>query len=254
MKLIGSPVSPYVRKILTLLHLKQLDYEIDPITPFYGNDEFSRLSPLRRIPVLIDGELVLNDSTVIAEYLHEAYPGDSVMPQSPADRARARWIEEYADSRLGDLCVWELFFPKMVAPRVFKKPPDDALISKTAEIDLPDALDWIEGVAPDSGFLFDSVAIADIAVACPLRNAAIAGWQIDSRRWPKTSAWVERVSRLPAFARTLDFESAILATPLDQRDQVLRMAGVKVVEKSVGERVPRASIMLKNAAPQSEVG
>ena len=27
---------------------------IDPITPFFGNDEFTRLSPLRRVPVLID--------------------------------------------------------------------------------------------------------------------------------------------------------------------------------------------------------
>ena len=46
---IGSFVSPYVRKVLACLALKELDYEIDPITPFYGNDEFERLSPLRRI-------------------------------------------------------------------------------------------------------------------------------------------------------------------------------------------------------------
>ena len=48
-----------MRKILAILHLKGLDYEIDPITPFYGNDEFSKLSPLRRIPVLVDGDLVV---------------------------------------------------------------------------------------------------------------------------------------------------------------------------------------------------
>ena len=59
MKIIGSFVSPYVRKVLACLELKGLDYAVDPITPFYGNDEFERLSPLRRIPVLIDGELVL---------------------------------------------------------------------------------------------------------------------------------------------------------------------------------------------------
>ena len=62
MKIIGSFVSPYVRKVLACLELKGLDYRVDPITPFYGNDEFERLSPLRRIPVLIDGDLVLCDS------------------------------------------------------------------------------------------------------------------------------------------------------------------------------------------------
>ena len=40
--------------------------EIDPIVPFYGDERFSKLSPLRRIPVLIDGDLVLTDSDLEA--------------------------------------------------------------------------------------------------------------------------------------------------------------------------------------------
>lgn len=61
MKIIGSYVSPYVRKVLACLNLKGLDYEIDPITPFFGNDDFACMSPLRRIPVLVDGDLTLCD-------------------------------------------------------------------------------------------------------------------------------------------------------------------------------------------------
>ena len=34
MKIIGSYVSPYVRKVTACLALKGIDYEIDPITPF----------------------------------------------------------------------------------------------------------------------------------------------------------------------------------------------------------------------------
>ena len=45
---IGSFVSPYVRKVLACINLKGLAYEVDPITPFYGNEEFRRLSPLCR--------------------------------------------------------------------------------------------------------------------------------------------------------------------------------------------------------------
>ena len=45
MKIIGSYVSPYVRKVLACMALKGIDdYEIDPITPFFGGEEFSRLS------------------------------------------------------------------------------------------------------------------------------------------------------------------------------------------------------------------
>src|SRR5436309_11761685 len=102
MLIIGNHVSPYARKVFVALDHKGVDYELDPIVPFYGTDAFTRVSPLRRIPVLIDGELVLNDSTVIAEYVDERWPEPPLMPRSPADRARARWMEEYADSRLGD--------------------------------------------------------------------------------------------------------------------------------------------------------
>jgi hypothetical protein len=52
LKIIGNYISPYVRKVLVCLELKGIDYEIDPIAPFVGNDQFSQLSPLRRIPVL----------------------------------------------------------------------------------------------------------------------------------------------------------------------------------------------------------
>jgi len=56
-RIIGSYLSPYVRKVLVALELKGLPYEIDPIVPFMGDERFSRLSPLRRIPVYIDGRV-----------------------------------------------------------------------------------------------------------------------------------------------------------------------------------------------------
>jgi hypothetical protein len=43
-KIIGSYLSPYVRKVLVCLDIKGIAYQIDPIVPFYGNDEFARLS------------------------------------------------------------------------------------------------------------------------------------------------------------------------------------------------------------------
>ena len=106
MKIIGSYVSPYVRKVLACMALKDLVYEIDPITPFYGGEAFDRLSPLRRIPVLVDGDVSICDSSVICAYLDEAYPRRPLLPAAAKDRAQARWLEEYADTRLGDVFIW----------------------------------------------------------------------------------------------------------------------------------------------------
>ena len=46
-RIIGSYLSPYVRKVLVCLELKGLAYQLDPIVPFYGNDEFSNLGSLQ---------------------------------------------------------------------------------------------------------------------------------------------------------------------------------------------------------------
>src|SRR4029078_10490023 len=91
--IIGSFVSPYVRKVLACMNLKGLDYELDPITPFFGHDEYQRLSPLRRIPVLIDGDFSVSDSSVICAYLDDAYPGSALFPAYPKARAPARGLE-----------------------------------------------------------------------------------------------------------------------------------------------------------------
>src|SRR4030095_15176457 len=110
-RIIGRYVSPYVRKVLVVLDLKGIPFEIDPIIPFMGDDRFSRLSPVRRIPVLIDDRVTLPDSSVICQYLEDRYPEPALYPRDVADRARARWLEEFAGTRMGDVFIWGLSYP-----------------------------------------------------------------------------------------------------------------------------------------------
>ena len=243
MKIIGSYVSPYVRKVLVCMELKGLDYEVDPITPFFGNDEFRKLSPLCRIPVLIDGALVLTDSTVIAEYLDEQFPEPRLLPKEPKERARSRWLEEYADSRLGDVFIWGLFYPKMVHPRVWGEPGDQGRIDKTLTDDLPTALDYLEGELPDHGYLFGEVGLADIAIASFFRNGSYAGFVPDSSRWPKTSRFVDLVLRHPAFQRLHQLEMIQLSRTIEGRRQALIDAGAKLTAETYGLREPRKGVM-----------
>ena len=98
--IIGTYLSPYVRKVLVCLDIKDIAYEIDPIIPFFGSEGFTRISPVRRIPVLIDESVTLPDSSVICEYLEERYPDPPLLPKDSAERGRARWLEEFADTRM----------------------------------------------------------------------------------------------------------------------------------------------------------
>jgi glutathione S-transferase len=241
--IIGSFVSPYVRKVLACMNLKGLDYEVDPITPFFGNDDFRRLSPLCRIPVLIDGDATMSDSSVICAYLDEAYPERPLLPADPKDRARARWLEEFADTRLGDLFIWNLFYQKVVRPVVWQEPGDEQRIRKALDKDIPAALNYLERELPGEGYLFGDIGLADIAVASFFRNGAYAGFEPDAQRWPRTTAFVERTLAHPCIASLLPFEDVQRSAEIKKRRQALLDAGAPLTAESWGEREPRRGLM-----------
>ena len=241
--IIGSYVSPYVRKVLACLNLKNLEYEVDPITPFFGNDEFRRLSPLCRIPVLIEGDFSISDSSVICAYLDEAYGGHALFPSDPKARARARWLEEFADTRLGDLFIWNLFYQKVVHPLVWGAPGDQERIRNAIDRDIPQALDYLEKELPEEGFLFGEIGVADISIASFFRNGAYAGFRTDPARWPRTSAFVERTLAHPCLDRLLPLEDVQRNADIKGRRQALIDAGARLTETTLGMREPRRGMM-----------
>lgn len=242
--IVGNHVSPYVRKVLVVLGLKGVPYAIDPLVPFFGNDEFEKLSPLRRIPVLIDDQVTLFDSTVIGEYLDERYPAPPLMPAAPAERARARWLEEFADTRLCDLLIWSLFFEQAVRPSVLGEASDSDRVAQTLATDLPAAMDYLETQAPADGFLFGvAPSLADIALACPFKNAMFVRWRPDATRWPRTAGLVARTLALPAFKALERYETLCLKTPPAQQRAGLAALGETIAEVSYAGDAPRRGIM-----------
>ncbi|MCA9771139.1 MAG: glutathione S-transferase family protein, partial [Myxococcales bacterium] len=184
-RILGTPVSPYVRKVLVVLERKGIPYEVEPIIPFLGDETFTRRSPLRRIPVLLDGDVTVPDSSVICQYLEERFPTPSILPADLALRARARWWEEYADTKLGEVFIFHYFVPKIVRPGVLGEPRDEALIARNLETALPEALDFLETQVPgESGYLCGDFSLADISVASFFRNGFFAGFRLDAARRP----------------------------------------------------------------------
>ena len=241
--IVGSYLSPYVRKVLVCLELKGISYEVDPIVPFYGNDRFSELSPLRRVPVLVDGDLVITDSSVICQYLEELQPSPRLLPADIRDRARARWLEEFADTRMGDVFIWRLFNQVAIRPAVWGEKGDRTLVDKTLKEDAPAVLDYLEADAPAEGFRFGTLGLADIAPACFFRNAGFVRFQIDAARWPRTAAWMNRTLSTPSFARLAALEDSILRTPIAEQRGVLKAAGAPISAETFGAATPRRGMM-----------
>jgi glutathione S-transferase len=103
MKLISGPLSLFAKKVEIALAEKAIPYDrvLAPFTQTEGyaprHPEVLAHNPKRQVPVLIDGDLALYDSTVIIEYLEDAFPSPLLLPRAPRDRARCRLLELYAD-------------------------------------------------------------------------------------------------------------------------------------------------------------
>jgi glutathione S-transferase len=242
-RIIGSYLSPYVRKVLVCLELKGVAYQVDPIVPFYGNDEFSIISPVRRIPVLLDDQVTLADSTVICEYLEERYPSPSIYPQGPAKRARARWLEEFADSRMGEVLIWGLYNQVAIRRAVWGESADAELLKKVYEQDIPHLLDYLEQQVPAQDWMFDEFGIADIAIATFFRNAQFARFTIDTSRWPLAAAFVARSLAHWSFAKLKPFEDLIQRVPPAGQRDLLIAAGAPIHPMTLGITDPRRGIL-----------
>jgi glutathione S-transferase len=242
-RIVGSYLSPYVRKVLVCLDLKGIPYEIDPIVPFFGGDAFTALSPLRRVPVLVDGDVVLADSTVVCEYLEERTPVPPLPPTGAAARARARWLEEFADTRMGDVFIWRLFNQVAIRPAVFGEKRDDAVVARTLAEDVPAVLDYLEGELPSQGFLFGSLALPDVAIACFFRNAQLARFRVDAVRWPRSAGFVERVLGSPPFQRLRPYEERLIRTPVADHRRALAELGAPLTQETLAGASPRRGVM-----------
>jgi glutathione S-transferase len=242
-RIVGSYLSPYVRKVLVCLHVKGIPYEIDPIVPFLGDDRFTAISPVRRIPVLMDDRTTLTDSSVICQYLEDRHPEPAFYPRDVVDRARARWLEEYADTRLGEVFIWRLFNQLVIAPFVWGEPTDQAVVARTLAEDVPSVLDYLEGQVPADGFLFGTLSIADVSIGAFFRNAGFARFRVDAARWPRTAAFADRVLATEGFRRLAPYEDLMMRTPLAEHREALAGAGAPLLAETYGTTTPRRGVM-----------
>ena len=196
----GSNISPYVRKVRVALAFKGIEYDDVQQIPFGAPPEFVAKSPLSKIPLWEEGELFLPDSSVILSYLEHRNPDTPLLPAAPGPRARALWFEEYADTKVS-VTLAGVFFERVVKPSIFKRETNQAIIDRALEQELPEIFDYLtQCLGGDEFIVGGAFSVADIALASPFVNFAIAGESVDAERWPQIAAYVARVHSLPCYA------------------------------------------------------
>jgi glutathione S-transferase len=207
---LGGGISPFVRKVRAVLAEKGLDYKHEPVNPFSPPPGWREISPLGKIPALKDGERVINDSSVICQYLERRFPKPALYPSDDYEFAQALWIEEYADGGLVPLFGPKIFRPLVLQPLFTQKEPDaaaEADAKKVWEQEIPPLLDYLERrLADREYFVGRSLSIADLSVASPFVNVRHAGFAPERKRWPRLRGFLDRMHARPSFQKLLEEE------------------------------------------------
>lgn len=210
--LFGAPLSPFVRKVRICLLEKGLDYQLEIVMPFTPPDWYLQLNPLGRIPALKDGELCMADSSVICQYLDEAYDQTAQLyGANPTERAHVRWLEKYADYELAPLTTFGVFRNRILKPST-GQPCNEESVQAILTQKLPPHFDYLERQLDQNPyFLGDQLSMADIAFACQVINMEHSGETIDADRWPALAAHLSRMKTLASVQSVLPGEQRTAA-------------------------------------------
>src|SRR5271154_5731756 len=157
MKLYDFLPCPFGQKVRIILAEKGLSYELVEIDLAQGEQrrpDFLRLNPFGRVPVLVDEDTVIYDSTIIAEYLEDEYPEPPLLPPVgvSALRARARILEDFADTS---------FTPQVgQLMSEMQKPESDRDPARIQRVQR--ALDFLNRELQGQEFLATQFSVADI--------------------------------------------------------------------------------------------
>ena len=146
-----------------------------------------RINPKRQVPVLIDGDLEIFDSTQIFEYLESIKPAPALWPAEPKARARARLLEHKSD---------EVYFPPIIRLMGLQATPDEPAAVE-ARADALAFYDGMEREVADKEWLGGSYSYADIAFyMAQIFGARMGAPMTDAH--PSLQAWRDRMSARPA--------------------------------------------------------
>jgi len=243
------PLSPYAQKCKIALYEKSVEFS--PVLPDLlsspgPKSDLASVNPRLEVPTLVDDGAAIFDSTIILEYIEERWPTPPLLPRSPADRARARMIEEVVDTQY-DAVNWGLM--EML---VFKRADGDllgTLLARGAE-QTAGIQAWLERQLGSSKWLNgDTFGWADLSVIPYVNASAFFGHAPNPDS--KLGAWHARVNERPSVAKTAAAAAEVATTGMsviasliesgnfkrEYRDHrvewMLRSGGLSIVQKGI---------------------
>ena len=212
----GSALSPFRRKVVLAAMEKNIAFESRDLNPYAPPADFESMNPLKRIPIVQDGDFTLADSSAICGYFEAKYADtQALFPKEPTAYGHALWIEEYADTVLFADISEGVFRPTFIN-QLLDKPVDHEIVAETLSEALPSKFDYLESQLEDrTWFAGDGLTVADLSVYAQLANLLHAGHLPSSESYPHLMAHFKRIQTRPSAEKLHRSEAAYLGQMLE---------------------------------------
>ncbi len=225
MHLYSAPLSLFGKKAEMALAEKGLAFE-RTLVAFTQSEGYKpkhpavlAANPKGQVPVLVDGDLTLCDSTLILEYLEDAYPTPALYPTDPKAKARCRQWELYADEVLLPPVRTLMYRTQPPGPDTARRQAQDAEAARGEEV-IRGMYGTLEQALAGKDYFCGTVSVADIALFIDVQYALrLAGPDMAGHR--ALAAWYTRLATRPAFAT--------VAAEIAEADRVLSYPVVRAL-------------------------
>ena len=203
MRLYSRADCPFCWKVRIALAEHGQPVEIVPVALGEKHPDVVALSPQETVPVLVDGEVTVWDSTVMLEYLEDrdcredGARGAALLPDSAAMRARAREIEHFSDTLIGP-SLRDVIFEKRSKPRA----EWDAARIGTSAAKWSARQAQLENWLGDAAFFAARFSIAECALMPRFGLAEQYGVGV-SEDFPRLFRWFAAMRERPSYGATL---------------------------------------------------
>jgi glutathione S-transferase len=210
--------SPFARKAALGLELKGLPYDaVDALTREF-RPQLRQANPRTEVPVLIDGDITVVNSSDILQYLDWRYPTPALNPEAIPDRVVVRALERLADHYLDPIVVdcsyWHW------ADRS-DEPPAGLLAAGQKDLEICLSKLEAELVTRSKPWPFGTPGVLECTWFANLLSAKAMGFKFDPARFASVLNWIDAMREHPIFAndrkRTAVFLKALSSSTHERR-------------------------------------
>lgn len=194
------PLSPFCRKVRLVLAEKRLPVELRTEKTWERRAEYLAHNPAGTVPTLLeDSGLAVPESSVICEYLEEAYPDATpLLGTTLGQRVESRRLAAWFDGPFAQ-AVTMLLVQEKYLKRISGQGHPDAAVLRLAYGHVKDHLGYVDWLAETRTYLAgQALSVADLAAAAHLSVLDFMG-DVDWTKYPHVRDWYARIKSRPSF-------------------------------------------------------